>query len=1136
MKEQPLAKAFKVIESVTGYTFIYDARVLEKSIPVSIHVNNAGLNEILDLCFKGQSLTYNVNDKYIVVSWLKKSSGRLQKEEDSVKKIQLVVLDNLGETLHGAVISTKEGRVLGVTDQVGKFSFYSKTDSIAAVITFIGHQSTETVLKGAVVTVVTLDQLTTAINSVRVASSGYQPLPKERATGSYFFMNNELLNRRVSTGILDRLDGVTSGLIFNKTNPEDELISVRGRSTLLPGNAASPLIVLDNFPYEGDISNINPNAIESITVLKDAAAASIWGARSGNGVIVITTRKGELNQKMKVDFNSNITIGQKPDLFYSHNYIPSPEYIGVESYLFNQGFYDADLSNDESFPAISPAVEIMAKTRAGIISSVDSASQMNALKGYDVRNDYNRYVYTKSVNLQHAITLRGGSDNLSYAMVVGYDRNNSYLRRNNYDRVTVNSYTSFYPVKNLELAANIIYTNGRTRNNNRIVYGAAGFALNNKLFPYARFKDDAGNNLGVITNYRSSYLDSVKALGFLDWTYNPLNELAMADNVSTTNGILMKGLVRYKMFPFLNVELLYQNEREAVEGKELYAEGSFLVRNLVNQYTQYNSATGSLSYPLPKGQILYNLHGLTIANNARGQINYHQLVQKHELTGIVGAELRQIDYKGYYTQTYGYNDEYGTGISNLNFGEYYATNPNGSVQLPAAQGQQQANLRRFISYYSNLVYTYDKKYHFSLSGRKDGANIFGVKTNHRVTPLWSAGVGWDISKETFYHVQWLPYLKLRASFGYNGNVYNGAGYLTAVYGINTLNGTNGADIVNPPNPELRWEKVKTFNIGFDFGKASNVLSGTVELYNKRGEDLVETAPLAPSTGFFSFAGNAAATLTKGIDVVLNIRPVNRKVVWNTTVLFNYLTDKVVTFDARYLAPDLVSSNSAGSGGLVAVVGKPLYSMFSYKWAGLDPGNGAPQGIKDKDISTDYSTLIHTSNDNLVFHGSARPKVFGAVRNSFRYGAISLSFNLTYKLLYFFRRNSIYPDYSKLLSTPNTDVAKAWKKPGDEKITSVPSLIYPEDVNRSSFYRFSSVLVEKGDHIRLQDIQIAYDLKHTLFKNKAISSFEVYAYLNNIGILWRANKSHLDPDYNDSQLGLAAFPNPFSASLGVRVSL
>ena len=311
--------------------------------------------------------------------------------------------------------------------------------------------------------VIPLFALSQDLSEVTV-NTGYQQIRKDRLTGSVVQLNSELLNRRVSTNILDRLDGITSGLLFNRTNISDEPISIRGRSTLLGNAAASPLIVVDNFPYEGDLNNINPNDVESISVLKDAAAAAIWGARAGNGVIVITTKKGVYNRKMKLDFTSNLTFTDKPDLFYSRNYLNAADYIGVEQLLFGKGYYDANLSNTTSRPAVSPVVDILAKQRAGQLSASDAANQISALGENNLRKEYEKYIYRNTVQQQYAINIRGGADKLAYTLSAGYDNNQQALIRNGYQRTTLNSTTVINPVRNLEITAGVTWTQSTTDN------------------------------------------------------------------------------------------------------------------------------------------------------------------------------------------------------------------------------------------------------------------------------------------------------------------------------------------------------------------------------------------------------------------------------------------------------------------------------------------------------------------------------------------------------------------------------------------------------------------------------------------------------------------------------------------------
>ncbi len=202
-------------------------------------------------------------------------------------------------------------------------------------------------------------------------------------------------------------------------------IQIRGTSTLSPLVSVSPLIVLDNFPYEGDIRNINPNDIESITVLKDAAAASIWGARSGNGVVVITTKKGTNNSPISVDISSNITFRNKPNLYYDRNYLASKGYIEAESVLFNAGYFDAALNDNISYTPVSPVVELLNRIRSSSDQNEITKlnEQIDAFNQVDVRDDYERHVYQSSIAQQYSLGLRGGTNKMNYSFSAGFDKN-----------------------------------------------------------------------------------------------------------------------------------------------------------------------------------------------------------------------------------------------------------------------------------------------------------------------------------------------------------------------------------------------------------------------------------------------------------------------------------------------------------------------------------------------------------------------------------------------------------------------------------------------------------------------------------------------------------------------------------------
>src|SRR5690606_38130986 len=336
----------------------------------------------------------------------------------------------------------------------------------------------------------------------------------------------------------------------------------------------------------------------------------------------------------------------------------------------------------------------------------------------------------------------------------------------------------------------------------------------------------------------------------------------------------------------------------------------------------------------------------------------------------------------------------------MNFaGEYPYFYRSSKARIDAGVGNM-ASTDRYISYYGNLSYSFFDKYIVTGSFRKDESNLFGVKSNQRGVPLWSAGLLYKISEEPFFRPNWLPRLALRVTYGYNGNIDKSTtALLTArAVGIGPLWNSFYSTITNPPNPSLRWERVRNLNLGVDFTLKNNWLNGSIEYYIKRGLDLIGDRPIAPQTGVSSYRGNSASTETKGVDVTLNSRMTDRSEAfqWDATLLFNYVRDRVTDFKKeRGSNRDIIASNY-----LNPLVGYPYNSLIAYRWAGLD-NEGNPQALLDGTVSQDY-VAIQSSMDlsNLRFVGSGAPTIFGSLRNTFGWKGLSLSLNITYKAGYY----------------------------------------------------------------------------------------------------------------------------------------
>ncbi|SIO53269.1 SusC/RagA family TonB-linked outer membrane protein [Chitinophaga niabensis] len=1142
-----IANIFKAIEKQTGLTVTFENSIINKEVKLRVNFRNASIRDVMNKVTEGLNISWVLVNTQIVL-YQKETSAEVKPKE--VLKVSGSIMDAEGNPLPGATIVVKGTNKGASTGANGRFSIDNVPKRTWLVISSVGYLSKQFFLENETELSFTLDAGVTQMEGVTIVSTGYQSLPMERSTGSFVPLDSELVQRRVGTNILDRLDGVTSGLLNFTTSTPGNIskmpsvtslgLSLRGLSTLSPNQVnVNPLIVLDNFPYEGDVRNINPNDIESITVLKDAASASIWGARSGNGVIVLTTKKGRLNEKMKIDFNTNITIGSRPNLYYDPNYLNSADYISIERHLFNLGYFNSDISNTTSRPPLSPVVEILAKERAQQLTSEEAEAQINQLKGNDVRKDFLKHMYQSSINQQYAVNLRGGSKDITYYLSLGHDRNRDNLVRNGMYRTTITSSSMFMPAKNLEVTAFMNYSYSKVTQHNELRYGAVrtGGSTYDVLYPYAKLADGNGEALPTMRDYRTNYTDSVSRLGFLDWRYRPLDEIKEGNNYTTIQGIVLRAAIKYKFASFLNAEVLYQHEKQLIEARNYRSEETYFTRNLINRFSVYDTATQTIKYNFPRGGILSKGNYDWRIHNLRASLNYNQSFGQHDITSIVGAEIREISASGTERNTVGHFDEFGMPDGNLNLNILYPTNPVGTSTLNTPllplNGAVLGTLSRYVSYYANVGYSYNKRYDFTLSGRKDGANLFGVKANEKITPLWSVGAGWEMNREMFYSITWLPYLKLRASYGFNGNVYNGSAYLTGTNFTNPLTGASSIIALSPANDQLRWEKVKLLNLGVDFSTKGARLSGTIEYYRKNGIDLVEKATLAPQTGFSSVNKNSASTLTKGWDISVTGRIMRGGLKWNSTLLLNVLHDKITAYSFK---PTISSVITKDPEILLYVVGRPLRGILSYRWAGLDPKTGDPQGMLNGQISKDYNGIIrNASPDSLVYHGSATPTYFGSLRNDLAYKNFSLSFNIIYKLGYYFRRPSANLNYLITLNAyMNRDYAESWKQPGDELRTSVPSLSYPTNTQRNDFYQYSELLVERADHVRLQDVRIGYTFGDSGPFRTRFKRIQIYSYLNNLGIIWRANKFKIDPDVYHIP-GSHNLPNPFTFSLGVQAN-
>lgn len=1119
---QPLQKVLEAISKQSGYDFAYATADLKNLSAKHLDLKSATIEQALAATFSNQPLQYEIADRTVMIK-RKPEPSIIKKVIYSLRAVDVSgkIVDENDQPLVGATVTIKGSNLGARTDSNGEFILKNIDENSILVISYLGYATKELKAEKNMGTI-RLEISTDKLDAVSVVSTGYQTLPKERATGSFEKVDNELFNRTTGTDVISRLNGIVPGLLFNNKAAGPKTLNtatIRGLSSL---SVVNPLIVLDNLAYEGDVNNINPNDVESITLLKDAASASIWGTRAGNGVIVITTKKGVYDRPLSISLNANLTTSERPDLEYLSQ-INSSEFIDVEKFLFDRGFYNSKIARTSPFrPFLTPVVELLAKQRSLPVSDISGRAaidaQIDAFRQYDVRNEYQKYIYRDQFNQQYALNLSGGGKASSYFISGGLDRNLNNIVNSSYNRINLHSIYNFRPIKALEIQTGFYYTQNRSTSlggNSSVGYRTGTMA---NVYPYARFTDDQGNPAVTGLTYGVDYLNNLaNNPNLLDWRYRILDDLDRSKNWRKNEDLQFSVGSIYSIAPFISVDVKYQYTSTNSYNEEIYSQDSYYVRDLVNTYTNPTN----FARAIPLGGIYIPSHGRTTSQTLRGQLSVDKTWNNvHQLAAIAGAEIRGNHNEGNSEGArYAYDPDtktfktvdYLNGSLPLFFG--------GGAQIPYGAGYGDGNNRN-TSLFTNLSYTYNNRYVVSASIRKDASNVFGTRSNKKGAPLWHGGLSWNVSNEPFYKFELVPYLKLRATYGYSGNTIPSVpAFSLATKGVDYYTQLPNTISQNLPNPDLRWEKVGMLNFGIDFGTKNNRLSGSIEYFRKKSTDVIASSPVDVTTGFNTQQFNTANLKGQGIDLTLHsINLKNSLFGWSTDFILSYSRNKV----SKYLLENSNSLSYINSTGINPIEGKDVYAIFALRWAGLDPLTGDPQGYLNGQVSKTYNSLLSVPISDLRYYGSSVPLYYGALRNSFSIGRFTLSANILYKFKYYFKRQGL--SYGNLFNA-NTGLAEftnRWQKKGDEAITNVPSMVYPANSARDSFYNNSEAVIAKGDHIRLQDITAAYTFKNAL----GLKNFKLYANVTNLGLIWKANKVSLDPDIN------SGYRSPRTLAFGV----
>lgn len=1065
------------------------------------------------------------------------ASGQSQSKQSYVLQGKVVSAVD-GKPLQGVSVHVEADKLKTSTKKDGSFNIAVSQRNGKVKLTYVGYKTQELEYTSGVVLSVQLNIIDNQLEEVEVVSTGFQKIPKERATGSFELIDNRLLNKRIGSSIMDRLENASVSTRFEKdyqwadqsqyaVTPQFNFDN-RGKSVM--SGSPSRTIVLDNVLFEGDLRDINPNDIESVSILKDAVATSIWGANGGGGVIVLTTKKGNYNSPFRISFNSNVTVQEKPNI-YALPFMKSADFIEYESFLFKKGYYNSRLNNKTSFPTVTPVVDLLNKLKKNLITHDFAQSEIDRYKSYDIRDDYYDHVYRTTFLQQHALNLSGGNSKIAFNFSAGWDdnQNSKYSSENN--RKTLRLSVKANPINKLQLNTDISFSQVHARDfstNQEVSYRNSSIG---QEWPYLRLVNSEGIPIASdAVPYSKIYRDTAGNELLLDWTYNPLDEIKYNYQTYTSNDLLANMSLSYQFNAHLNVQGIYAFQHVSSPLEDWAGIETFSVRNRINLYSQYNNKT-ILKQPVPIGGLMGLGNTFTQAHTGRLLMNYNQKMDNdnHQIDVLLGTEIRQKHLESNSMNLYGF-DKDNWSFSAMDYTSLFPTLNRKTGGARLQDGIYLQNLtNRYVSFFGNMNYIYKQKYILNSSIRQDASNLFGIKANNKWQPLWSVGTAWILSQESFLKSSYIDLLKIRATYGFSGraNVNYAALPIIEFKGADQLTGLKYASITTPPNPELRWERNQTVNLALDFAFFNKRLSGTYEWYVRNATDLLTNIQLDPTTGYDAIMKNGGELRSIGHELTVNSVNVNTpSFVWSSNLLISKNRTKVTKYAYKMSDANSYVYN-AGTAGSFLLEGHDEGAVLAFPFAGLDPANGDPQGYLNGKVSKDYAGILFGGVENVIDLGPGRPTYYFSIANDLSYKNFSVRFNIQGRAGFKFFRST----FSQIAAADNRmghpDYLDRWQKPGDEKITTVPSVTYPIDAMRDIFTQKTEALVVKGDNIRLQDIFLSYQFG----KNQLFKSLSANVFVKNINkILWKANKHGIDPEYRD------AIPYPLSISIGVNATL
>ncbi|WP_162623219.1 SusC/RagA family TonB-linked outer membrane protein [Confluentibacter sediminis] len=1083
-------EVFDIIrEQTKDYMFIYRTDLFKDLPKVQLKKGVIRMDALINKSLKGADLNVIVTkNKTIII-----------KELNTIRQLKIkgTISDQSGIPIPGVTVIIKGTNKGTTTDMDGNYTLFVSSPENVLVFSFLGYKKKEIVVGNQSTINIALEEDIAELDAVKLVTTGYQKIRPEQTTGSFATIGATEYESRINTtdfltGLQNKLPGV---LINTDVDFEgNSLFQIRGISTI-EGNR-SPLIVVDGYPTELSLSSIDPNDIESVTVLKDAAAATIYGVRASNGVVVIERKKGKVG-KLKVDFRSTVSMNPKTN----YNRFRWDDDVSAQQvdYMLERNQSNASLLYFYyTFPGLGQLftnpkpVIILAQQAAGLITEDEAQAQYAELGAYNNTKDYSKHFLRTSMTRTHNMNVSGGSEKALYYLTANYNTTDSEIKTNSNDGFRLSARANFKLSDRLSLRLNTDFQ--ESKSNSSPVPGI------NSLYPWERLQDEDGNPesvfLGSVVNpfYNQTLLDA----GLYDNMYYPLIDMNAINDEQHQISNRINADLTYDLGKGFNISVGGIYEISNRDNSHLATDESSEVKQLLNRYAE-SSINGPV-FNVPKGSFLKKQNTNTNSYTLRNQLNYNKiLAENHSVNMILGGEIRSMINKSHTSSLFGYNDQTLThqpvDYSRLSSGyvpKYANSNPSLAYNNLFNETYTQD---RFVSLYSNLVYSFKNKYSVTGSFRIDQSNLFGTDPKYRYKPLWSVGAAWNIHKENFLQdTYWLKSLKLRGALGFNGNVAkNSLPRIIASDGYNVdYNDMRRLSLLSPANSKLRWEQTYNTNIGLDFSVFKNI-SGTIEYYVKKSTDVLATNAIDNSRGVTYAKVNESALRNNGLEFSIHADWITRKRFnWNSGIVFSYNTSKILDVYNKDVKPN-GESWSYTNYNTNYLKGYSIGAVFNYRYAGLDPEDGRTL-IYGIDGSKKHFDEDNDGINDVVYRGTTIPKYSAGFSNRVDIGNF-----------YFYAMINYYGGFVTKIPVPDPTTPRPlqgaynfWKAPGDELEPGMLPNLTELSSGYGSYIRALDTYTVDGTYFTIGDITASYSLRESqALKNIGIANLEFQFQASNV---------------------------------------